>query len=218
MRTKLVKRQSLPLSRCWGEFRKPLLRIRGFPIYNSTSMRTSARESCEEFWPHVVSNISYFCEASYSLSRILNDTMKAMLLFLFLAGTLSHPSQAIGKSPAMFCHVLSEFGLEGFHGCWRAETMKQFCMKIDLIFQRRENVLFLPSNMAAMTSHENALFVSLYNPSLKTTRSPTLPLKVAKIPKRSKASTKLAAVSVCWNTIKTVSFCHTISSLYEFKK
>ena len=36
--------------------------------------------------------------------------------------------------------------------------MKQFCMKIDLISQRRENVLFLPSNMAAMTSHENALY------------------------------------------------------------
>ena len=35
--------------------------------------------------------------------------------------------------------------------------MKQFCMKIDLISQRRENVLFLPSNMAVMTSHENAL-------------------------------------------------------------
>ena len=29
--------------------------------------------------------------------------------------------------------------------------MKQFCMKIDLIAQRRENV---PSSMAAMTSHE----------------------------------------------------------------
>ena len=26
--------------------------------------------------------------------------------------------------------------------CWRAETMKQFCMKIDLISQGRENVLF----------------------------------------------------------------------------
>ena len=35
--------------------------------------------------------------------------------------------------------------------------MKQFCMKIDLISQGRENVLFLPSNMVAMTSHENAL-------------------------------------------------------------
>ena len=34
--------------------------------------------------------------------------------------------------------------------------MKQFCMKLDLISQERENVLFLPSNMAAMTSHENA--------------------------------------------------------------
>ena len=45
--------------------------------------------------------------------------------------------------------------------CWRAETMKQFCMKIDLISQRRENVLFLPCNMATMTSHENALFWSL---------------------------------------------------------
>ena len=31
-------------------------------------------------------------------------------------------------------------------------------MKIDLISQRRENVLFLSSNMAAMTSHENAIF------------------------------------------------------------
>ena len=41
--------------------------------------------------------------------------------------------------------------------CWRAETMKQFCMKIDLISQGRENVLSLPSNMAAMMSHENAL-------------------------------------------------------------
>ena len=35
--------------------------------------------------------------------------------------------------------------------------MKQFCMKIDLISQGRENVLLLPSNMAAMTSNENAL-------------------------------------------------------------
>ena len=39
--------------------------------------------------------------------------------------------------------------------CWRAETMKQFCIKIDIISQGRENVLFLPSNMA---SHENALY------------------------------------------------------------
>ena len=37
--------------------------------------------------------------------------------------------------------------------------MKQFCMKIDLISLRREHVLSLPSNMAAMTSHENALLV-----------------------------------------------------------
>ena len=36
--------------------------------------------------------------------------------------------------------------------------MKQFCMKIDLIFQGRENELFLPSNMAAMTSRENAVY------------------------------------------------------------
>ena len=36
--------------------------------------------------------------------------------------------------------------------------MKQLCMKIDLISLRgRENVLFLPSDMAAMTSYENAL-------------------------------------------------------------
>ena len=40
--------------------------------------------------------------------------------------------------------------------CWRAETIKQFCMKIYLISKGRDNVLFLPSNMAAMTSHENA--------------------------------------------------------------
>ena len=39
--------------------------------------------------------------------------------------------------------------------------MKQFCMKIDLISQGRENVLFLPSNMAAMTSHEDALYSSV---------------------------------------------------------
>ena len=37
--------------------------------------------------------------------------------------------------------------------------MKQFCIKIDLIPQGREHVLFLPSNMAAMTSHENALYI-----------------------------------------------------------
>ena len=30
--------------------------------------------------------------------------------------------------------------------------------EIDLISQGRENVLFLPSNMATMTSHENALY------------------------------------------------------------
>ena len=45
--------------------------------------------------------------------------------------------------------------IEGFHG-GRAETMKQFCMKIYLISQGREKLLFLPSNMATMTSHENA--------------------------------------------------------------
>ena len=63
------------------------------------------------------------------------------------------------------CTVVSEwnvfqwFPYRGFSRgpCWRAETMKQFCMKIDHISQRRENVLFLPSNMAVMTSHENAL-------------------------------------------------------------
>ena len=49
--------------------------------------------------------------------------------------------------------------------CWRAETMKQFCMKIDLISQERKNVLFLPSNMAAMTSRENALYSSWLPPS-----------------------------------------------------
>ena len=42
----------------------------------------------------------------------------------------------------------------GFHGShkWRVETMKQFCMKIDIISQGRENV-FLggPSSTAAMT-------------------------------------------------------------------
>ena len=36
--------------------------------------------------------------------------------------------------------------------------MKQFCMKINLISQGRENVLLVPSNMAATTSHENALY------------------------------------------------------------
>ena len=53
---------------------------------------------------------------------------------------------------------VEKFAYRGFSWwpCWRAETMKQFCMKIDLISQRRENVLLLPSNMAMM-SHENAL-------------------------------------------------------------
>ena len=37
--------------------------------------------------------------------------------------------------------------------------MKQFCMKIDLISPGRGNVLFLPSSMAVMTSHENALYI-----------------------------------------------------------
>ena len=41
--------------------------------------------------------------------------------------------------------------------------MKQFCMKIDLISQRRENVLFLPSNMAAMTSHESTVCIEISN-------------------------------------------------------
>ena len=53
--------------------------------------------------------------------------------------------------------------IEGFHGS-HVGGLKQFCMKIDLISQGRENVEFLPSNMAAMTSHENALYqgVSCY--------------------------------------------------------
>ena len=41
------------------------------------------------------------------------------------------------------------------------ETIKQFCVKIYLISQGREKVLFLPSNMVAMTSHENARSLSL---------------------------------------------------------
>ena len=45
-------------------------------------------------------------------------------------------------------------------------------MKIDLISQRRENVLFLPSNMAAMTSHENALYRRL---ARKVVSAPCLP-------------------------------------------
>ena len=51
--------------------------------------------------------------------------------------------------------------------------MKQFCMKIDLISQRRENVLFLPSNMAAMTSHENVINNQFYifTISLETKRN-----------------------------------------------
>ena len=48
--------------------------------------------------------------------------------------------------------------------CWRAVTMKEFCMKIGPISQGKENVLFLPSNLAAMASHENALIP--YSPSL----------------------------------------------------
>ena len=49
--------------------------------------------------------------------------------------------------------------IEGFHDSHVGglKKMKQFCMKIDLIPHRRENV-FLPSNMAAVTSHENALY------------------------------------------------------------
>ena len=40
--------------------------------------------------------------------------------------------------------------------------MKEFCVKIDLITQGRENVPFLPSNMAAMTSHENILYIQIF--------------------------------------------------------
>ena len=39
--------------------------------------------------------------------------------------------------------------------------MNQFRMKIDLISQRRQNVLFLPSSMAARTLHENALLFKI---------------------------------------------------------
>ena len=46
--------------------------------------------------------------------------------------------------------------IEDFHGN-HVGGLKQFCMKIDVISQGKENLLFLPSNMAAMTSHENAL-------------------------------------------------------------
>ena len=68
---------------------------------------------------------------------------------------------ASGNAMAGADRNLSSAVYRGFsrRPCWRAETLKQFCMKIDLISQRRENVLFLPSNMAAMTSHENALYI-----------------------------------------------------------
>ena len=44
--------------------------------------------------------------------------------------------------------------------CWRAETMKQFCMKIDLISQGKE-----------MTSHENALLLLTYSSTIQAKRS-----------------------------------------------
>ena len=52
--------------------------------------------------------------------------------------------------------------IEGFHG-GHVGGLKQWNSfeKIDRISQGRENVLFLPSNMAAMTSHENAPFNNL---------------------------------------------------------
>ena len=50
--------------------------------------------------------------------------------------------------------------------------MKQFCMKIDLISQGRENAVFMPSIMAAMTSHENALFESHSERELKKINFP----------------------------------------------
>ena len=45
------------------------------------------------------------------------------------------------------------YSIEGLHGRKNRENRKnrnKFCMKIDFISQRREIVLFLPSNMAAM--------------------------------------------------------------------
>ena len=61
-------------------------------------------------------------------------------------------------------------------------VMKQFCMKIDNISQGRENVLFLLSNKAAMTSHENALYCmapgwSNYRNKGMKTWAPSIPVQ-----------------------------------------
>ena len=74
------------------------------------------------------------------------------------------PPKFIPKKLTLYSRRLMFFFMyRGFSRwpCWRAETVKQFCMKIDLISQGRENVLFLPSNMAEMTSNENALYSTI---------------------------------------------------------
>ena len=66
-----------------------------------------------------------------------------------------HFAQAYNNIHMVVCNQSPENQMTKARPPWeRAETMKQFCMKIDLISQGRENVLFLPSNVAALTSHE----------------------------------------------------------------
>ena len=73
--------------------------------------------------------------------------------------------------------------------------MKQFCMKIDLISQWRENVLFLPSNMAAMTSHENALF------KLHSLHFLPMTAPLQRLQRKTKTNCKLflSSLFLCWD-------------------
>ena len=84
-------------------------------------------------------------------------TVKQFRLWISNSRLNLHENETTINMADVYCMVSFYRGFSR-QPCWRAEAMKQFCMKIDIISQRRENVLFLPSNMAAMTSHENALY------------------------------------------------------------
>ena len=104
---------------------------------------------------HLVQFSPYRPLARHGNAANLEDKTKTKILFWELRSILMQTNLIVLSSKLAAFPRTCKGSTEGFHG---AETMKQFCMKIDLISQGRENLLFSPSNMAAMTSHENALY------------------------------------------------------------
>ena len=123
--------------------------IRSVSTGTLTDPQKAAARGAGEFSMSSQGPVSVYLTMTLAFTSVISTTFRMNLIWCV---------SAIIQISAMNLKLLYASQNRGFsrRPCWRAETMKQL-HENNLISQRRENVLFLHSNMAAMTSHENAL-------------------------------------------------------------